>query len=406
MAKLIFAYLFHGFRKTWKLYLTNILSLVVIILLFAYLDGSKRQLNLQNSVFSGEVVVQMKDVPSSEAIPNVDVILREQVKGIQSVSKKIRSSVTYKLPGKNNTGDAELLGVDLKADKNLADYLTLVSGRLMENEEDVLLPSSILENTDVKVGDSISIQGKTAENVFNSSVYKVCGIYQFPDLNLYNRPKLIIQYKTMENFYYPRVSSIEYCLFFKDSKVPETINSNISTALSDSAKTKVKSINAKQVTMMDVLNISVQFNVFLVIMVLLTILVMTSVIILVNFNIYTIIFRKRSREIGTLMAFGTPVWKIALTLFIESVLQVVLCTLIAVIACELLSLIARQQLAGGFIEVLLLLLSGTNRLDLYIQFYQVKNCFFIILTAVTISQIPILLRVLFSNPILFINKKS
>ena len=60
MFTLVFSYLFFEFRKTWKLYLTNILSILTIILLFAYIDGSKRQLNLQNTVFSGELVARFK----------------------------------------------------------------------------------------------------------------------------------------------------------------------------------------------------------------------------------------------------------------------------------------------------------------------------------------------------------
>jgi hypothetical protein len=56
-------------------------------------------------------------------------------------------------------------------------------------------------------------------------------------------------------------------------------------------------------------------------------------------------------------------------------------------------------MAGGFLEVLFVLLSGTNRIDLYIQGYQVAIAFAWILAAVTLSQVPIFLRVMTGNPI-------
>ena len=92
-----------------------------------------------------------------------------------------------------------------------------------------------------------------------------------------------------------------------------------------------------KISVFDVLNISVQFNVFLLIVVFLVIAVMATVIILVNFNIFTITFRKRRKEIGTLMAFGSPTRAIALALFLESLAQVIVCTAVAASACLALS---------------------------------------------------------------------
>ncbi|MGA2140985.1 MAG: hypothetical protein ABSG94_01050, partial [Brevinematales bacterium] len=59
MFTMIFAEIRGSFKRIWRLYLTNIMSIMLIILLYAYIDGSRRQLNMQNTVFSGEIVVKM-----------------------------------------------------------------------------------------------------------------------------------------------------------------------------------------------------------------------------------------------------------------------------------------------------------------------------------------------------------
>ncbi len=394
MFTLIFAEIIQGFKRIWKLYLTNIISIMLIILLFAYIDGSRRQLNLQNTVFTGEIVMKMK-----LDIDNIPDKLIKKIPSLLYVSRKVRSDIQYRLPGQNNSGSAELIGVNLLEDKNLADYLTLNEGRLLKEGKDILVPSSLLQKTDLKIGDTIRVTGKNADKVYNAAAYKICGIYNSPGLNLFSTPRFIVKYQSMEAFFMPQPKDIEYCLFFKGGIIPDTINKDIREALDDQDKTKVESIEAKRVSSWDVLNISVQFNVFLILMIILTIIVVVTVVLLVNFNIYMILFRKRQREIGTLMSFGIPSWKIGLTLFLESVSQLLVSMIIAVILCFFIALIAKQQIAGGFLEVLFVLLSGTNRMDLYIQFYQIKNAFLIILSAVTISQIPLFLKIIFSNPI-------
>ena len=152
------------------------------------------------------------------------------------------------------------------------------------------------------------------------------------------------------------------------------------------------------VSVFDVLNISVQFNVFLVIVIFVAIAVMASVIVLVNFNIFTITFRKRRKEIGTLMAFGSPTPVIALTLFIESLAQVFVCTAIAGAACLALSLAVGGIRVGGSLQLLLTLLSGSDRLDLQITLARMKTCFLIMAATDIVAQAPIVARVLAGSP--------
>ena len=406
MLKLVLEYVLHGFRSTWKLYLTNILSLMAILLLFAYLEGARRQLDLRSSVFSGEVVVRMK-----VDIPDVEATLRRALPGVVTQSRKIRAPVTFKAPGSSAVGEAELVGARLGAgagagvDAPLASWLNIVSGRMMENDQEILVPESLQEGSDVKVGDSVSIQGRTSGNELTSAVFRVCGIYQSAELGLFAPPRLVVGYEGMRSFFLPGPQDIEYCLFFRGGAVPESVNALVSRAFDDPGKQKVRSVESGKASVFDVLNISVQFNVFLIIVVFVAIFVMTTVIVLVNFNIFTIVFHKRQKEIGTLMAFGSPAPTIALALMLESLAQVLICTAVATAACLAIALAAGRFRMGGSLELLLTLLSGTNRLDLQVTFAHVRSCFLIMAAAVAVAQAPVALRVLAGGPAAFLGAK-
>jgi ABC-type lipoprotein release transport system permease subunit len=402
MFTLIFAELTGSFKRIWRLYLTNILSIMLIILLYAYLDGSRRQLNLQKTVFSGEIIVKM-----ATNIDNVEGIIRDNIKPLLYVSEKISSDVNFRMPGNNSSlaNSAELLGVDLSNDKNLAGYLTLKDGSFPKNDREILIPSSLLQKIDIKTGSVLQVSGMNAVKLENSAAYRVCGIYNSPGLSLFERPRLLIKLSAMKSFFMPRPIDFEYCLFFKGGFIPDTINKDLRDAFHDTKRDIIDSIEAMRVSSFDVLNLSVQFNVFLILIIILAIIVVITVVYLVNFNINLILFRKRQKEIGTLMSFGVRPWKIGLTLYLESISQLVLSTVAAVILCFIISIAARQQVAGGFLEVLFVLLSGTNRIDFFIQEYQVYTAFIWLFSAVTLSQVPIFIRVLTSNPIDIMSNK-
>lgn len=394
MFTLIFAEIIQGFKRIWKLYLTNILSILFIILLFAYIDGSRRQLNLQKTAFSGEVVVKM-----NEDYADTEQILKDNIPSITYITNKIRAQVQYRLPSNKNTGMVELIGVDLESDKNLINYLTLREGRTLQETKDILIPTSIWQKTDINVGDIVLIIGKNAQKVYNTAPFKVCGFYNSASLTIFSIPRFLITTEAMQNFYMPKTVDIEYCLYFEDGKIPPMLNKDIRTAFDDKDRTKVKAIEYMQVSSLDVMNISVQMGVFLYLIISLTIIVVVTVVILVNFNIYMILFRKSQKQFGTLMAFGVPAWKISLTLLLKSFFQIVFSTMFAVILALAISSLASQQLAGGFIEVIFVLLSGTNRIDFFIQPGQINTAFWIIMAAVAVAQIPIFFKVILSHPI-------
>jgi hypothetical protein len=399
--KLALEYLIHGFRSSWKLYLTNIISLMVILLLFGYLEGARRELDLRNTAFSGESVVKIK-----VDVPGVESALRAGLPGIKSVSRKLRAAVDYKALGKNAVGEAELIGADLRPGADpLSSWLEIISGRTMENDQEILVPESFLADSDVGVGDSISVKGKTSGGELNSAVFWVCGIYRSPELSLFASPRLIVGYDSMRSFLQPGPQDVEYCLFFRGGSPPDSINALVSRAVDDPGKRKVESVKSGIVSVFDVLNISVQFNVFLVIVVFVAIAVMATVIVLVNFNIFTITFRKRQKEIGTLMAFGSPTRAIALALLVESLAQVLVCTGVASLACLAISLAASRIRVGGSLQLLLTLLSGSDRLDLMITFAQMKTCFLLMVSAVVLAQAPISIRILAGSPAAFLGAR-
>ncbi|MBK8553481.1 MAG: ABC transporter permease [Ignavibacteria bacterium] len=152
----------------------------------------------------------------------------------------------------------------------------------------------------------------------------------------------------MEQLFFPKDKDIDYCLFFKDGNIPDNIYQKIKQAIETEDYKPIDSMESKQVSSWDILNISVQFNVFLILMILLTIIVIVTLVTLINFNIQMIIYRKRKKQIGTLMSFGVNSWKISLMFILESILQLVISAVFAFIMAFIISLIAHQQIATGF----------------------------------------------------------
>lgn len=392
---LVFRNLIGSFKRLWKLYLTNIFSVLIIIVLFAYIDGSRRQLNLQQSAYAGDVVVKLK-----KEVPGIEQKLKKNIPGIKNVTKKIRTDVRYRKIHTTVSGEAELVGVDLKQDKVLRNFLTLKKGGLLKKKRDILVPVSLLQKMDISIGDRIRIIGKNADEYMNSASFKVAGIYNSPTLTFFNTPKFLIRYDTMYNFYQPYPKDIEYCLNFKNQKaMPENIDFQIYQVLQDTNHTLVDSIDLKQLNMMDVLNFQVQFNVFMIVLITLLILLIFTIVVLVNFNIYTIIYRKNTKVTGTLLAMGVKQWKIALVNFLESMAQLLVSTLVAVALALIASLIFSHFSASGPFEVLFVLLSGTNRIDLYIKPYQILKAFEIVFLAIVLAQLPLLIKLILKKPI-------
>jgi ABC-type lipoprotein release transport system permease subunit len=360
------------------------------------MDGSRRQLNYQATVFTGEVVVKL-----AEPVDNI-IELIEELGEVQYATTKIRSSIQYRLSGSDNS--ATLIGVNLDKDKNLKEYLTLLDGEMLETERDILIPSSLLQKSDINIGGRIAVIGETSSGVYNTSIFRVKGIYNSPGLNLFDSPALLINYDAMKRFYIPQTDDIEYCVFYYNGDIPENFAADIRNSLDDINRRKISSIEAMRITSWDVMNISIQFNIFLVIMITITIVVLVTLVILVNFNIYMILYRKRRKEIGTFMAFGIKPLKIGIMYFLEAIIQLLVSVLIAVLLAFLTAIVSHHQLAGGFLEVLFVLLSGTNRIDFYIRFYQIFRAFAIIFVAVTIAQIPIFIKVNSENPVYAMRK--
>ena len=321
------------------------------------------------------------------------------------MTRKLHAGVNFRVK-ESGSDTAEIIGVEFDKDVKLTGYLSLVKGRYPENNREIMVPSSLLESVDLDIGDVVKIEGRTASRTFNRASYKVSGIYRSPGLSLFSVPRLLLTYSAMENYYQPSENNVEYCLFFKNRLIPENINVLLREAAGDKNYNRIERIETRFVTIMNVIDLSVQFNVFLVVLIAITVLVMFTVVILVNFNFSLIVFRKRKPEYGTLLSFGIRPWKISLSMYLESLVELALCALTAVALAFTVSILGQRQLADGFLESLFVLLSGTNRIDFFIKDEHILNAVFIAFAGITIARIPIIFRIMRSNPIAVMRRDS
>ena len=457
MATLIYRNIIAWFRNLRKQYIANITAVLLIIVLFGLVDGSTRQLNLLNTVFSGEVTVKPKRYPALiqkeefktkiiaalnkedtaciskyykwdnnkksflikkklskedrykisrlieksnyKHVPdNFEKQIASDMPNFSYVTKKIRTTARYTLKD-GYSGRAELIGVNFKGAINLTSFLSLEEGRFPKNTREILMPSSLLDFSNIAVGDVVRINGSTSAGYFNRAKYKVCGVYRNPGIDFFNPEKFLISYKAMEQFYMPGGSDIQYCLFFKNSQLPENLASHIRKAAQDTNFQKIGSIAVQKISIFDVMNLSVQFNVFLVILIMLTIAVMITLIIFVNFNAALIIFRKRRAEYGTLISLGVANWKVSAVFYFEFLIQLLISTGLAVILAFFIANASKNYVISGSVESLFVLLTGTGKIDIYIKLSHILKALIITGIGITVAQIPICIRILKTNPI-------
>ncbi|HUX40037.1 MAG TPA: FtsX-like permease family protein [Rectinemataceae bacterium] len=399
MWRLIVRELQIGFGRSWVLYLANTLSIFVILLLLAYMDGSRRQLDLEKRVFSGEVTVKLKESPGIRFDDSlVEATIAGGVRGVTSVTEKVRTEVGYRLPGRV-FGACEMVGVDFGREAELRSYLSMRTGRLPENEREVVVPSSFLEKADFKPGDPLRVMGKNSAGLNNSLLLRISGIYDSPGVDLFSTPVIVTSNRAVDEFYAPTQRSIEYCLSFGGGEVPADVNLEIQAALSAIGPSILDSAERIRASSADVGSMSVQFNVFLLVMLALAVSAIVTVVALVNYNVDTIVARKRRGDFGTLMAFGVRPTMIGLSFLLESLIQVLLSLAAAVALAALFSFFAYSRRAGGDLELLFVLLSGTNRIDFYLRPPQVLYAFLVVLAAVGAAQLRAQAGILRSTPI-------
>lgn len=399
MWRLILRELQIGLRRSWVLYLANTLSIFVIVMLLAYMDGSRRQLDLEKRVFSGEVVVKLKESSGIRFDDRlVEAFIAKGVSGVTSVTEKVRTGVGYRLPGRV-FGACEMVGVDLGREPELRSYLSMKAGRLPEGAHEVAVPSSFLEKANFKPGDSLRVMGKNSAGLNNSRLLRISGIYDSPDVDLFSSPVIVASNRAVAEFYAPTQRSIEYCLSFSGGEAPTDVNLEIEGALTSLGSSVVDSVERVRASSADIGSMSVQFNVFLLVMLALAMSAIVTVVALVNYNVDTIVARKRRGDFGTLMAFGVRPTMIGLSFLLESLVQVIVSLAGAVALAFLFSFLAYSHRAGGDLELLFVLLSGTNRIDFFLRPTQIMYAFFVVLAAVGAAQLQAQAVILRSTPI-------
>ncbi len=384
-------------RSMIKLYITNAFALFVIIFLLAYRDGATRQINLQKTAFAGEVVVKFGEVTQSES--ELMAGLRK-IPHVELITRKLRSRVDYRISGAGNAlGSAEILGVDFENDLRLVRYLSLFKGRLPQNDREILVPESLLQMGDVGVGHVVYVQGKTSAGVYNAMSFKVCGIYRSSKLTLFETPRLIVRLSAMEKFFMPKISDREFGLFFRGSQFPDEWDA-LWNLLKDAMgeDIAITYVDAPSASIMDVMDITTQFNIFLLVVIAFVIIALLSLVMLVNFNISSVLYRQRQPYVGAMMAMGIARWRLALMLYLESLVRLVLSLAMALVVLLVVKVILDGQVLQGVGEMLFMLLSGTSRVDLYLRPWQIGFGFGMTVLVMTLAEIPVLVQLVRSTP--------
>lgn len=290
-----------------------------------------------------------------------------------------------------------MIGVEFDTDTRLKDYLTLQAGTYPRESREILLPSSMLVKSNLHLGDVVRITGKTAGKLTNNGRFKIVGIYHSPSMTLFTVPKFLTTFEAMENFYQPAIHDVQIGVFYRNG-VPDDAYKGITSVLEGPKGLGVEHLTSNRVNAFDSLNISVQFNIFLLVLILVTVFVVITIVLLVNFNVFFLMLRKRRREMGTLMSFGVSPATIVVTTILETLVMVALSVFAATLLCLLASWAGTNQRTTGVFELLVVLLSGTNRIDLFLQPYQIALAAGLVLGAALVAQIHNLVEMAYATP--------
>lgn len=383
----------HYFSRYWKLYVSNTVFAGMIIFLFSFLGGAQRQLERVSTAFNGEAVVTFTDTLAqlAERIPR-------HIPYVSSVKKRLTAHCTFKIPHTGHYLRAEMLGVEAVKETGLVKGLFFVKGGMIENTQDIVIPSSFLRNSDISTGDRIVIKGKTAHGVINMAAFTVRGVYKAPDIFLFAHKPAIVDIKAMERFYQPSVAQYSYCFFFNERGPRDNMGVVLNNMFKD--EDVVRNVTIHRISSFDFTHIPRQFNIFLGVLVVLTILSIMSVVVVVNFSIYVLMFRNRYFEIGALKAFGVPVWKVIGSISLEVILQ----STIAIVVAIALNGVAAFMVQAHFLplskplEVLFLLTSGSGTLVLDCGVSQCVKAFLVLLCSAFVAVVPIIVHVSFLSP--------
>jgi len=457
MGRFIFKELILGFPRLWKLYLTNALAFLLIFLLFGYMKGASRQLNYQNTIFSGEVTFHLKQVPrqlyeeefdalwmqwgpedrelistfyilneedhiyrihhvlNKEEIyllegifascdyqrleENFEQRLKEKMHQVVSFSRKLHSYARYRGADPQDSGYAEIIGLEIEKEPELRKFLSLQEGHYPENSREALIPSSLAGQAHLAMGQVLRLEGQTARGTRNRGACKVVGIYNSPGLSFLFTPRILLNWQGMTQFYQPKEENIEYSLFFKNSQVPEDVNLLIRKANNDNLMQKISRIDTNFISILDVRNIGVQFNVFMTILIYITLFVIFSLVLIVNYNIYLIIFRKRRSELGALIASGVGPGRMGILLSLESLFQLLICLILGIILYGGIVFLTSKWEVLGILEIVLVLLTGTNKFYYILEPVLIMKTFVFFYLGVLLAQLPIFSQILFKKPI-------
>ncbi|NPV38219.1 MAG: hypothetical protein HPY78_02965 [Brevinematales bacterium] len=390
----IVASLRHGFYREKKLYVTNTFAMVIILFLLGYREGAVRQMYTSTTVFSGHVVVRILEEATD--LPPQEVIRRlSGIPGVFQVSQKIRTRGEYYLPLLQARGNVEVIGMALENDHIAKRYLSLKEGRFPRKGREALVPSSFLQTGKVRIGDVIKLTGKTSDDLYTMTSCKIVGIYETSKLSLFQIPRVILPLEEMENFVQPGEKDREYGLFLKDYQRFETHTDIAEYVYGEVEKALGTTAFAVDIPLVSILNpsdISVQFNFFFQILLVMLFLVVLSLVMVVNFNILMVLSWEKRPLLGAMDALGVGRWKLVGLVYLQSLVQLGICFLVALGIVGGLSWLLSGKSMGGVYEVLSVLLAGTNRVDIVLRLSHIGLGLVMMAGVVTVAHIPVLWR--------------
>ncbi|MCW3805838.1 ABC transporter permease [Plebeiibacterium marinum] len=269
--------------------------------------------NLVN-FYSGYIQLHNEDYWEDKSINNSffesDSLVNKvmAVDGIDYIIPRLESFAL--LSGGEHTKGAMVMGVHLEKEN----ALTSIAGKIIEgaflsgDDEGVLIGFRLAEKLQVGVGDTVVLFGQGYHGITAAGKYPVRGLFKLPNPNL-NRRLVYMELKKAQEFYGAERLLTSYVMVVKDNKIMKRVLPVLKNNISKPYKIRswvemfpnmiqqIESDRSSALVMKGVLYIVIMFGILGTVMMMVT---------------------ERRREFGVMMAVGMLKYKLAITVFYET----------------------------------------------------------------------------------------
>ncbi len=162
------------------------ISVLVVLVGFTLAKGMETQIFSQLISESGEIVVARQDYFEKSRFNPLKYFVRDaselkqkllQVEGVKSAMLRIDFGLLVEREGKTKTIRATAIDVESFAQRSTLPG-NIVAGRFLQpGEKGMLLGKSVADELGLKVGDKVTVLGKTAYDSFNADDLELVGIF-------------------------------------------------------------------------------------------------------------------------------------------------------------------------------------------------------------------------------------